>query len=592
MYKLFLCLRYLRRRYIALVAIVGMALCVFMVLVVVSVFDGFLATVENAARGMMGDVIVDSSGLPRYEHLLDELHTLPEVKTATPIIYAYGLVRVGPMYTHYVRVVGMRLPEATQVSTFGQGLWPDELKANPKFEMPPGYVQNLDERFRLDQRELEQEIAHLDGLLKQAAALPPGKVNPEAVDSVKIKKASRERELKALPAQMQYDPALPSIILGIDIPGTTERDSATGEYTRLMAVGKKVQLMLLPFARSYNVTTEPRNKIFTFIGDSRLGIYGIDNLQVYVDFDVLQKLVDMDARQGVESEPGRPAMCSEVQIKLLPAYLGASLNADGNRLVVRQVVEHSPAAKAGLAAGDFLTSVDGKGVSTVDDVHDILANKHAGSSLAMGIDRQGKAVRLEAHLGDPRQAAQAVQAMYDNVSAQFPDMERSNSSIQTWEQKQASYVEPIEKQRTLTAIMFSIISLVAVVLVFAIFYMMVVQRTRDVGVLKSIGGSSIGVAGIYLMYGCAIGLVGSAAGAIGGYFFIRNINPIHDWVADTFHYRLFDRQSYLFDTIPNQVEPSVIVTIIIGAILAGLIGSVLPALRAARMQPVEALRYE
>ena len=598
MYKLFLCLRYLRRRYIALVAIIGMALCVFMVLVVVSVFNGFLNMVQSAARGMMGDVIVDvAGGLPRYDHFLEEARTLPEVTGSSPVIYSWGLLRVGPRYTQGVRVVGLRLPEATAVSTFGEGLYPDGLKRQPRFEVPTEEAQQRVERMRAylqrQQEQLDKEIAELTKLLELRQSVPAQQQDPEEIAAItkSLNEAKRERDV--LPNLVAYDPNLPRVILGVDIPGTTSRDPDTGAYDRYLEVGQKVQLGVLPIGRGYSSLTELRQKAFTYIGDSRMGIYGIDNLHVYVDFDVLQKLLDMGAKEAAEGGEGEPALCTQVQIKLGPAYLGASLEVQDGQLVVREVEPNSPAAQAGVQAGDRLAALDGNDVKTVDDVRRVLAPKRPRSALRLAVLRQGQRESRTAHLRDPQESVVAVKAMYARFQARYPDVPGEESvSIQTWKEKQRDYVEPIEKQRTLTAIMFSIISMVAVVLVFAIFYMMVVQRTRDVGVLKSIGGTSLGVAGIYLLYGCAIGLVGSAAGAIGGSLFIRYINPIHDWVARTFGYRLFDRRAYLFDSIPNQVEPSVVATIIIGAILAGLAGSVLPAMRAARMQPVEALRYE
>lgn len=603
MYKLFLCLRYLRRRYIALVAIVGMALCVFMVLVVVSVFNGFLDTVQNAARGMMGDVIIDvAGGLPRYEHFLAETRTLPEVTTVTPVIYAYGLLRVGSTYTHTVRVVGLRLPEAAEVSTFEEGLWPEGLKQSPRFEVPAPFVQELGprsaERLEALERRIDERIARHEAQLAAKRAEPADRRNAEEIAALEMALEEEKRDRQVLPELLRYDAALPRIILGVDIPGTTLRDSATGQYERRIQVGQKVQLTLLPISRGVTTLTEPVRKAFTYIGDSRMGIYGVDNMHVYVDFDALQALVDMNAKVDAETGLEEPALCTQVQAKLGPVYLGASLEPAGEGLGVRAVVEDSPAARAGLKSGHVLLAVDGRPVKTVDEVRAVLADRKPGQSVRLTVDtgmRVGEAVHVywTARLADPRQAVTAVQAMYARFAEQYPDVPLPmDASIQTWEQKQRPYVEPIEKQRTLTAIMFSIISMVAVVLVFAIFYMMVVQRTRDIGVLKSIGASSLGVAGIYLLYGCAIGLVGSAAGALSGYFFVRHINPIHDWVADTFHYRLFDRQAYLFDTIPNRVEPTVIAIVVVGAMLAGLVGSVLPAMRAARMQPVEALRYE
>jgi ABC-type lipoprotein release transport system permease subunit len=611
MYKLFLCLRYLRRRYIALVAIVGMALCVFMVLVVISVFNGFLDAVQNAARGMMGDVIVDgpSGTLPRYEHLLEEIRTLPEVKAQTPVIYSYGLLRIESSYTHYVRVVGCRLPEATEVTTFGEGLWPQDLKQDPRFKPSPRELAELSERMQWARGHLDDEIRKLEAkLLEQAQAQPKSAELAEQMEATRQQLEKYRRRRQALPGLLSFDPSLPGIILGVDIPGTTVRDSATGEYTRMLPVGRKVRLTLLPIARGVTVMTEPVDKNFTFVGDSRLGIYGIDNLHVYVDFDILQELVDMNAKGGVE---GEPALCSQIQIKLGTAYLGASVVDDADGVLVRQVMDGSPAAKAGLEAGDHVVAAGGRPIRSasalrillsggeLEETTDVASRRvtllamHPGDVLRMTVRRQDAQHTLAARLTDPRDAVGAVQAMYALFHSHYVDTPPPDeASVQTWAEKQASYIEPIEKQRTLTAIMFSIISLVAVVLVFAIFYMMVVQRTRDVGVLKSIGGSSAGVAGIYLLYGSAIGLVGSALGAIGGCFFVRYINPIHDWVADQLHYRLFDRQAYLFDTIPNHVEPSLVVIVVLGAILAGLLGSVLPALRAARMQPVEALRYE
>jgi len=122
--------------------------------------------------------------------------------------------------------------------------------------------------------------------------------------------------------------------------------------------------------------------------------------------------------------------------------------------------------------------------------------------------------------------------------------------------------------------------------------MIVFQKTKDIGVLMAVGASSGGVAQIFLAYGAAVGLVGSIMGIILGAIFVRNINPIQDWLDDTFGFRVWSREWFLFEKIPNEVDWTAALFIVVAAIIAGLVGALMPAIRAARMQPVEALRYE
>ncbi|MCD4699151.1 MAG: FtsX-like permease family protein, partial [Phycisphaerae bacterium] len=166
------------------------------------------------------------------------------------------------------------------------------------------------------------------------------------------------------------------------------------------------------------------------------------------------------------------------------------------------------------------------------------------------------------------------------------------AEAQTWREKQAKYIGVIEKQRTLVTIMFGIISLVSVLMIFAIFHMIVTHKIRDIGVIRAVGGSATGVAQIFLGFGAATALLGSAIGLTGGYFFVRYINEVQDWLTAKFAFSVWARDAYLFDKIPNTVELLTMLWIVCGALVAGLIGVLLPAIQAARMQPVEALRYE
>jgi lipoprotein-releasing system permease protein len=190
-----------------------------------------------------------------------------------------------------------------------------------------------------------------------------------------------------------------------------------------------------------------------------------------------------------------------------------------------------------------------------------------------------------------RAVAGRVRAVWERFRRERPDAAGS-AAVLTWRQMQAKYIGPIQQQRTLVVIMFSIISTVSVVLIFAIFYMIVAQKTRDVGVLKSVGASSGGVAGIFLMFGAAAGLVGAVLGTAGGWLFVHYINEVQDALDAWLGFRVWSKEVFLFEKIPNEVQAGTALAIAAGAVAAGLIGALIPAAWAGRMQPVEALRYE
>jgi lipoprotein-releasing system permease protein len=165
--------------------------------------------------------------------------------------------------------------------------------------------------------------------------------------------------------------------------------------------------------------------------------------------------------------------------------------------------------------------------------------------------------------------------------------------IETWEEMQASYISAIEKEKFLVLIMFGVISIVAVFLILCIFYMIVHEKTRDIGIIKSVGGSAEGVAAVFLAYGGAIGLVGCILGSLLGIVFVEHINDIQDWLARLNPaWRVWSPETYSFDKIPDVWKWSEVIWIGVLAIVASIAGAAFPAVRAGRSWPVESLRYE
>jgi lipoprotein-releasing system permease protein len=164
--------------------------------------------------------------------------------------------------------------------------------------------------------------------------------------------------------------------------------------------------------------------------------------------------------------------------------------------------------------------------------------------------------------------------------------------VTTWEQKQGSLLSAIAIEKGLLNILLFMIIGVAGFGILAIFSMIVVEKTRDIGILKALGASNGGVMKIFLGYGLLLGTVGALLGTGIGVWFTVNINAIEKKLTKWTGQEIFDRSVYYFKEIPTHIEPLNVALIVLGAVVIAVVFSILPALRAAMLHPVRALRYE
>jgi len=166
--------------------------------------------------------------------------------------------------------------------------------------------------------------------------------------------------------------------------------------------------------------------------------------------------------------------------------------------------------------------------------------------------------------------------------------------IFTWERKPGleQFIQAVKKETALVLVLFSIISLVAVVLILTIFWSIVSEKTKDIGILRAVGGSRAGIAWLFLRYGLLIGVVGSIAGGALAHAVVWNINPIHTWMGKVLGIVIWDPRFYYFANIPNEVDPGRAALVMSLAAICAVVGAFIPAARAAWMDPVTALRFE
>jgi lipoprotein-releasing system permease protein len=122
--------------------------------------------------------------------------------------------------------------------------------------------------------------------------------------------------------------------------------------------------------------------------------------------------------------------------------------------------------------------------------------------------------------------------------------------------------------------------------------MIVTEKTRDIGILKALGASNRGVMAIFLSYGLLLGLVGAGLGTILGLTLTENINEVERFLSQVTGQKVFSGDVYYFDRIPTHIDWLSVVLLNLGAVAIAVFFSILPALRAAWLHPVRALRYE
>jgi lipoprotein-releasing system permease protein len=543
MYKFLLCWRYLRTRYIALASIVSVTLGVATMIVVNSVMAGFNLEMQQRIHGILSDIVFESrslSGFQDPQYHMDEIRRVAgdDVIGMTPTIIVPGMLSFqlrGETITRQVNLIGIDQETHAQVSDFSQFLQHPANRETLSFNLrEEGYDQHDHQVGPGGISRPQMEIAGWEYRRRQA-----------------IRRKERERSMAPEPDGIRRSNpfAGDSATVGLDNPAADGAGvEADGQPAGEPAVA---DANAVPDPGAFFAARDEPEKVFDPEREQHTGaVLGI----------ALANYRTSEGKEGFLLLPG-----DDVTL-LVPTAGNPPKGTMDNFTVVdfyeSKMSEYDSAfVFVPLARLQAMRGMDGKttGVASVTAIQ---------IRLRPGADGDEVCRRLR---------------------ATFPP---ELYGVQTWRDKQGPLLAAVQMETAILNVLLFMIIAVAGFGILAIFFMIVVEKTRDIGILKSLGASGAGIMGIFLAYGLLLGIVGSGVGLAIGLLFVVNINQIAALLGVITGREVFDPAIYYFQQIPTLVDPLTVTWIVAGAMLIAVVASILPARRAARLHPVEALRYE
>ncbi len=183
----------------------------------------------------------------------------------------------------------------------------------------------------------------------------------------------------------------------------------------------------------------------------------------------------------------------------------------------------------------------------------------------------------------------------DNVEAIKPLITAAAGEemyITDWRQRNATFYNTLQVERNVMFLILMLIVLVAGLNIISGMIMLVKDKGRDIGILRTMGASRGSIMRVFFITGASIGIIGTLAGLALGVVVCLNIEEIRQFISWITSTRLFPPEVYFLSRLPAEMDSGEITTIVIMALTISVLATLYPSWRAARLDPVEALRYE
>ena len=293
----------------------------------------------------------------------------------------------------------------------------------------------------------------------------------------------------------------------------------------------------------------------------------------------------------------------EADIKAIP-FIGGNIRSgtlDGFDNEPGVAIGRRLANALGIQAGDMMTLVSPQGASTpfgtaprikaypVKAIFEIGMTEFDGTFVYMPLaesqayfNRDGDVNVIEIFVDDPDR----TQSVRDAIEADAP----RPLVLSDWRQRNRSFFNALEVERNVMFIILTLIVLVAALNIVSGLIMLVKDKTEDIAIMRTMGATRGTVLRVFLMTGAAIGVVGTLGGLILGVLFAKNIKSIMaalNWLTGA---NLWDPTVRFLSDIPSVVDWREVVSVVVMALTLSLLATLYPAWKAARLDPVQALR--
>ncbi len=500
MYKVILATRYLLKRRITYFAVLAVALCVFIVVVVMTVMTGLVGDFKLKNHNFVGDCVVGTEslvGFGYYEDFVKVLEGSEFVDSISEVIKSYALLSPrGRDLNVGIEIMGIDPARHSRATGFGKTL---HYTRNEALRRQIKAARDIDFEKLAAEGDIDLEGIH--SFLNGDTTL-----EAESIDAIAEHLGVHIDVSRAF--EPSYDPNLPGCVLGIDLALQRDSKSRYSYDANPSRIGFSITCFPLTSRGALaGAGAVPVNtKTFYYSDHSHSGLARVDSSLIYLPFEWAQELCGM---------AGAVKRVNAIHIKFKP-----DVELDAGCQAIGRLWKEFKEEKAGETQAYLLDTV----------------------------------------------------------------------SVQNWKGHRRTFIAAMEKEQTMMTAMFGFVGITTVFIIFVVFYMLISHKSKDIGVLKSIGVSSADIIELFAGFAFLVGLLGSFIGLLGGCYFLEKINRIEDWLFEQFHFQLWDRTIYAIGEIPSEVSPKVLAVIVVSAIAACLVGALIPSWQAARSRPVEALQ--